>query len=154
MSRSVTLKVAFGGRQAALPRGASRPETGAAGPVRERVGEVEAKPNAPHPGRVPRIARLMALAIRMDGLIRSGAVKDQSDAAELAHVTRARITQIMNLLHLDPAIQEEVLFLPPVFQGDDPITEHQMRPIAAEILWDRQRTMFRKLRGSPTPSAY
>jgi hypothetical protein len=53
-------------------------------------------------GRVPRIAMLMALAIRFDGLVRDGVVADQSDSARLASVTQPRMTQIMNLLHLAP----------------------------------------------------
>ena len=60
--------------------------------------------------RVPRVSRLMALAIRFDGLIRDGVVTDQAELARLGHVTRARLTQIMNLLNLAPDIQEEVLF--------------------------------------------
>ena len=35
-------------------------------------------------------------------------------------VTRARMTQIMNLLNLAPDIQEELLLLPPVTEGRDP----------------------------------
>ena len=58
------------------------------------------------PGRVPRISKLMALAIRFDGLIRDGKVRDMSELARLAHVTQPRMTQIMNLLHLAPDIQE------------------------------------------------
>jgi len=54
------------------------------------------------PGRVPRIARLMALAIRFDRLIRDGNVADQSELARLACVTQPRMTQIMNLRHLAP----------------------------------------------------
>jgi len=63
-------------------------------------------------GRMPRVARLMALAIRFDHLVRSGAVKDYATLARLAQVSRARISQIMNLLHLAPDIQEALLFLP------------------------------------------
>jgi hypothetical protein len=33
-------------------------------------------------------------------------VADYAELAQLAHVTRARMTQIMNLLHLAPDIQE------------------------------------------------
>jgi len=55
--------------------------------------------------RVPRISRLMALAIHFDQLIRDGKVADQSDIARLAHVTQPRMTQIMNLNHLAPDIQ-------------------------------------------------
>ena len=100
-------------------------------------------------GRVPRITRLMALAIRFDQLIRSGDVADYADLARLGHVTRARVTQIMNLLMLAPDIQEEILFLPRVECGRDPIHEKMLRPIAAEIDWTRQREMWQALH-SPT----
>ena len=96
-------------------------------------------------GRVPRIARLMALAIRFDGLIRDGVVTDQAELARLGHVTRARVTQIMNLLHLAPDIQEAILFLPRVERGRDPIQERQLRPIVAVPDWRKQRRMWRKL---------
>ena len=94
------------------------------------------------PGRVPRISRLMALAIRFDGLIRDGVVTDQAELARLGHVTRARLTQIMNLLHLAPDIQEAILFLPRVERGRDPIKERQLRPIAAVVDWRKQRRMW------------
>ena len=63
-------------------------------------------------GKMPRITRLMALAIKFEGLIRDGVVSDYADLARLGVVTRARMTQIMNLLNLAPDIQEEILFLP------------------------------------------
>ena len=96
-------------------------------------------------GRVPRVSRLMALAIRFDGLIRDGVVTDQADLARLGHVTRARVTQIMNLLHLAPDIQEELLFLPRVERGRDPIKERQLRPIAATPDWRKQRRIWKQL---------
>lgn len=70
----------------------------------------EAPPAAP-PQAIPRIARLMALAIRFDRLIREGVVKDYAELARLGGVSRARITQIMNLLNLPPGEQERLLFL-------------------------------------------
>ena len=97
-------------------------------------------------GRVPRIARLMALAIRFDDMIRSGAITDQADLARLGYVSRARVTQIMNLLHLAPVIQEEILFLPRVTSGHDPISERDLRPVAAEVDWGRQRAAWATLR--------
>ena len=97
------------------------------------------------PGRVPRISRLMALAIRFDGLLRDGKVADQSELAHLAHVTQPRMTQIMNLLHLAPDIQEELLFLPPVVDGRDPIHERMLRAVCAEMNWQRQRQLWREL---------
>jgi len=87
----------------------------------------------------------MALAIRFDGLVRDGVVRDFAELARLGHVTRARMTQIMNLLHLAPDIQEAVLFLPRVESGKDPLTERDLRPIAALADWGRQRGRWRKL---------
>ena len=102
-------------------------------------------PPAPVMGRVPRIARLMALAIRFDQLLREGEVVSQSELARLTHVTQPRMTQILNLLHLAPDIQESILFLPRTITGRDPIHEKMLRPICAEICWNHQRKMFNKL---------
>ena len=93
-------------------------------------------------GRVPRIARLMALAIQIEGLIRDGLIRDYAEAARLGHVTRARMSQIMNLLQLAPDIQEALLDLPLVTRGRDPVDEHDLRPIAAQPDWVRQRRMW------------
>jgi hypothetical protein len=97
------------------------------------------KPAAPAPGRVPRVARLMALALKFDGLIRAGAVTDQAELARLGHVTRARVSQIMNLLHLAPDIQEAILFLSPVERGRDPLVLRDLQPIAMTPDWRKQR---------------
>jgi len=96
-------------------------------------------------GRVPRITRLMALALRFERLLALGEVRDYADLARLGHVTRARVTQIMNLLNLAPNIQEEMLFLPPTVAGHDPIKEWQVRPIAATPDWRKQRRMWTAL---------
>ena len=97
------------------------------------------------PGRVPRLSRLMALAIRFEKLVRDGAVRDYANLARLGNVSRARLTQIMNLLHLAPDIQEAILFLPRADRGFDPISERQVRRIAAEPDWRRQRRLWRSL---------
>lgn len=94
-------------------------------------------------GRIPRVSRLMALAIRFDRLLSDSVVSDLSELARLAHVTQPRMTQIMNLLHLAPDIQEEILHLSPVKTGSDPITERDLRPIAALRDWKRQRKAWR-----------
>ena len=72
------------------------------------------------PGSVPRVTRLMALAIKFDGMLARGEVRDYADLARLGYVTRARITQIMNILTLAPDIQEALLFLPRTTTGRDP----------------------------------
>jgi hypothetical protein len=97
------------------------------------------------PGRVPRVARLMALAIKLDGLVRQGVVRDYAALARLGHVSRARITQIMNLLLLAPDIQEQLLFLPETLRGRDPIHLRQLQPIALLPDWNEQRPRWRRL---------
>ncbi len=97
-------------------------------------------------GRVPRISRLMSLAIRFEGLLAAGEVTDCAELARLGHVSRARVTQIMNLLNLAPEIQETLLFLPAVEAGRDSIKEWEVRPIAAEADWGKQRGMWQSLR--------
>jgi hypothetical protein len=96
-------------------------------------------------GNVPRVSRLMALAIRFDRLIKAGEIRDQAEIARLGQVTRARVTQIMNLLLLAPDIQEEILFLPRTQHGRDPIREIMVRPIAAVPGWREQRRMWQRL---------
>ena len=83
----------------------------------------------------------MPLAIRFDGLIRSGAVKDYAQLARLGHVTRARVTQIMNLTLLAPDIQEELLFWPRIERGKDPLFLRDLLPIAAEPDFAKQRKL-------------
>ena len=112
---------------------------------RRRISKRRAAAMLPD-GRVPRISKLMALAIRFDGLIRAGTVNDQSELARLAKVTQPRMTQIMNLLHLAPDIQEQILFLPVVASGRDPIHEKMLRPVAAVICWKKQRVLWSQLR--------
>ena len=108
----------------------------------------------PPKGRVPRISRLMALAIRFDRLIKDGEIDDQADLARLGSVSRARVTQIMNLLQLAPEIQEALLFLPVTVKGRDPIRERHVRPIAAEPDWRKQRRLWKGLEFDPeTPWA-
>lgn len=107
---------------------------------------------APLPvGRVPRVARLMALALKFEQLIREGAVKDYAELARLGHVTRARLTQIMNLTLLAPDIQEELLFLPRVEQGRDPVIIRDLQPIAMTPDWRRQRKAWAALGGRHAP---
>jgi hypothetical protein len=97
-------------------------------------------------GNIPRVAKLLALAIRFEKLVKRGDIQDYADLARLGYVTRARITQIMNLLNLAPDIQEDILFLPNTMKGRDPILEKDMRPVAAVPHWSRQRKMWAQMR--------
>lgn len=114
--------------------------------ARRAVQQVfEEEPPATESGRVPRVTRLMALALRFEHLLELGAVRDQTELAELGHVTRARVTQIMNYLHLAPDIQEALLDLPRVQAGRDPIVDRSLREIAAEPNWAKQRRLWADL---------
>lgn len=94
-------------------------------------------------GRVPRIARLLALAIRMNRMLETGEVSSQKELAELARVTPARLTQILNLCHLAPDIQERLLLLPPVESGRDLISEQDLRTTVGLCLWSQQREVIK-----------
>lgn len=117
----------------------------------KRKRAVAGPPPEPVPeGRVPRVSRLMALAIRFDKLLRDGVVPNQSELARLVHVTQPRMTQILNLLHLAPDIQEEILFLPPTTDGRDPIHEHMLRRVIASSDWREQRSLWTRIRTETT----
>ena len=95
---------------------------------------------------VPRIARLMALAIRLEGLIKDKTVQNYTELAQLGRVTRARMTQIMKLLQLAPDLQEQLLFLPKI-RG---LNERNLRGIVHELDWRVQRPIFEKIIGART----
>ncbi len=114
------------------------------GRKRMRTGR-EPRPGPVDTGRVPRLSRLMALAIRFDRLVREGHVRDYADLARLGHVTRARLTQIMSLRLLAPDIQEEILFLPRVSGERSGVCERHVRGIAAMPDWRKQRQAWREL---------
>lgn len=116
---------------------------------RGRKARRSTKSNGPS-GRIPRISRLMALAIKLDGLIREGAIRDYADIARLGFITRARATQIMALTNLTPDLQEHLLLLPPT--TDRPaVTERQLRYVVAEPYWPEQRRLLRKLLAPTSP---
>jgi len=116
-------------------------QLGHKGRKRMRPGRKAILPDAE--GSTPRLARLLALAIRFEGLLRAGDVRDYADLARLGQVSRARITQIMNLLNLAPDIQEEILFMPPTAKVRQAFPERRIRSIAAVPDWRKQRRMWR-----------
>jgi hypothetical protein len=89
----------------------------------------------------------MALAIHFDRLLREGRVASQAELARLGHVSRARLTQIMNLILLAPDIQEALLFLP--LADVRSVWLAQLQPIAAIHDWRRQRELWTSLLSGP-----
>jgi DNA invertase Pin-like site-specific DNA recombinase len=102
-------------------------------------------PEAVPEGQVPRISRLMALAVRMEGLVREGRVKDYAELARLGGVSRARMTQVVNLRNLSPAIQERLLFLE---SEAGAIHERALRRVAQSVDWEEQQRQFEELVGT------
>lgn len=88
--------------------------------------------------RIPRIAKLMALAIKFQSMVDQGEVRDYADLARLGYVTRARVSQIMNLLLLAPDVQEQLLFAGCGDVADVPAERH-LRTVASIADWKTQR---------------
>ena len=117
-------------------------------PINRRTGGRRASvgpalPDAPH---IPRLARLMALAIKFEEMIARGEIRDYADLARLGYVTRARVTQIMNLLNLAPDVQELLLEA----DGDLKLKERYVRHMTTHVSWDEQRRLFGVPPGSGT----
>ncbi len=69
---------------------------------------------------------MLALAHYVERLVDQGAVKSYADAARQLGVSRARMSQLMNLLNLPPRVQEGLLL------GDLHLSERRMRALAGE----------------------
>jgi hypothetical protein len=112
------------------------------------ISPVDPNAETPRPrptSKVPRISRLMALAIRFDEMLRTGEASDMIELARRGHVTQPRMSQIMALNQLAPEIQEALLNLPAT-KGKPEIHEKRLRPIAAMLCWEDQRAAWREIR--------
>jgi hypothetical protein len=87
----------------------------------------------------------MALAIKFQDMVDRGEVRDYADLARLGYVTRARITQIMNLLNLAPDIQEQLLIAAPSTAN---ICERHLRGIVDSPDWAEQRIGWAAMKSS------
>src|SRR5262249_53073372 len=99
------------------------------------------------PGRVPRVARLLALAHRFEALVQEGVVRGYAELARLGQVTPARISQVMALLNLAPDLQEQILFLPWTVRGRVSIQMYDLLPITTVLDWKVQRRLWTQLVG-------
>ena len=78
-------------------------------------------------------------------MLDDGRAKNRADLAAKFGFSRARITQIMNLLWLAPDIQEEILFsVSPT--GRDVVTTRDVRAIVRVMDWAEQRRLWREIR--------
>ena len=93
---------------------------------RPRTKRVDASP-------VTRGARMLALAHYVERLVESGHVKGYAEAARQLTITRARMSQVMNLLNLSPRVQEALLL------GRIHVTERRLRALGSDLEWDASR---------------
>jgi len=91
---------------------------------------------------VPRIRRLLALALKMEQMVQEGTVKNYSELAHVGRVSAARITQVMNLLYLAPDIQEDILL---GNTPEDRWRESAIRKLSGVVLWSEQRDRWHAL---------
>jgi hypothetical protein len=105
------------------------------------------------PNGVPRITRLLALAVKFDGLLNQGVVQNYAELARFGRVSRARITQIMNLLSLAPDIQQQILSWSGEPPGGQSVRETWIRALSAEVIWSRQREQWNRCIAQSDPPA-
>ena len=114
--------------------------------TRSRRNAPEAAETVPEAGRLPRVTRVLAVAIQFREMLRAGEVHDCADLARLGGVSRERISQILKLAWLAPDIQMEVLYFPPVSGVNFPIHERALRVISSHLGWEQQRELWANLK--------
>lgn len=88
--------------------------------------------------RPAKVARMLALAHHLQRAIDQGLVADRAAVARYLGLTRARVTQLLDLLLLCPRLQERVLTLEAV-DGVEPMAERALRSVAHAGPWEAQR---------------
>lgn len=96
----------------------------------------------PAPARRPaKVARMLALAHHLQGAIDRGIVADRAAVARQLGLSRARVTQLLDLLLLAPDLQAIVLALDAV-DGLEPMAERTLRAVAHAGAWGEQRAVW------------
>ena len=85
-------------------------------------------------------ARYLAMAHRMEALIRDGTLRDYAHAAAWLGVSKSRAITISRLIFLAPDIQEAILL------GGTAASEHRLREVARMASWGEQRYELRRAR--------
>ena len=102
----------------------------------------ETSPSRPQPCR---LAIALALAHKIEQAISEGKLRDRAHAAKLLDVTRARMTQNLDLLLLAPDLQEEILAMETI-GGRQPLSQARLRPLVAKQIWAEQRRLWQSIR--------
>ena len=124
-------------------------------PRRERSTQPKgALHSQPLSGQLPRITRLMALAIKFENLLGEVEGLSYADLARLGGVSRSHVTHILNLLYLAPDLQERLLFLEPSPTGPDRIYEGDLRRVSQLDEWREQRRVFETILAAGPNACY
>lgn len=101
------------------------------------------------PRRYPaRIARQVALAFALRRRLERGEFEDFATMSRALGFTRARITQLMDLLLIAPEILEEILFLE-LPAGAQPLSERALREaLCRSVDWREQRRVWEGLKAA------
>lgn len=111
--------------------------------IRRRPGHLkEGSPSAVRPSHV---ATMLALAHHLRRALDDGAVENRAEIARALGLQRARVTQILDLLHLAPDLQELVVTSQTV-GSREPMTECELRSVVGAADWNVQRQRFAALR--------
>lgn len=117
-------------------------------PRAEASREVKAALGRRYPTRV---SRQLALAHALEKRVRSGEFADYAEMARSFGLSRARVTQLMDLLLLAPVIQEEILFLE-CLPGRQPISERELRQrVLRSLDWQQQQQAWTETKNGFSP---
>jgi len=86
-----------------------------------------------------RVARQLALAYYIERAVESGGLKDYAAAARVLGLTRARLSQVLNLQLLSPTIQAQIL------TGKTHAWERRLRLVLRTPVWKEQESLFIKI---------
>ena len=92
--------------------------------------------------RPARVARMLALAHRLEAAIERGEYANRAEVARQLGFTRARLSQLLDLTLLAPDIQERVLALQ-ALDGREPLAERALREVVRHEGWTEQRAAWR-----------
>lgn len=99
------------------------------------------QPPPPEPVRRPaRVAVMLALAHEIQDAIDRGVARDRAEVARRFGLTRARLTQLMDLTLLAPGTQEKIPSLESV-DGVEPMSERALRAATRRSRWSKQRSL-------------
>ena len=97
------------------------------GPAPTPAHTARQPPDHAHP-----TAQYLAMAWRMEELIREGSLKDYREAGRWLGVSATRASMLSHMIFLSPQIQQAILL------GETRVSEHLLRAICREPRWDRQ----------------